>query len=123
MQINIEEEIRQFLQGMKSLTNLKDFAQGACCGQGCCDEEDEDEETECPIMVSMEKDYKDFMKWAFGCEEGEEGIIKAKRRWKKLHPDLPIPRVMLTDERLGSGMGTVCLFMDAYPLYLASQKR
>jgi hypothetical protein len=78
-------------------------------------------EKKCPTMDSLEKDYNDFMQWAFGEGLGRNVMLsreKSGKDWAKRHPWLPIPRIFLSDKALDMELGTVCFFMDAYPLYI-----
>lgn len=121
MGIDIEEELRQFLEGMKSLRNLERFTKGTCCDYHCCDKEEDDE---CEIAASLEEDYKLFTLWAFGCENpGEMSKRSAKKAWEEKHPKIPVPRVLLTKVKLPSDISTVCLFMDAFPYYLETKRK
>lgn len=128
MDMNIEQELKQFLEGMRSLGALKNFIEEARCGnKNCCQEEqqeDDEDDEECEILESLEQDYKDFMEWAFGSARAiQTSKRKSVKIWKKLHPGLPVPRVMQTEKGLNPNMSTICLFMDAYPLYLAEKNK
>jgi hypothetical protein len=71
----------------------------------------------CPDLISLEKDYNDFFMWAFG-DSQRENMIDHRETWKRLHPDLPIPRILKSEEQLHPALNTTCMIMDAYPLYL-----
>jgi hypothetical protein len=105
--MNFEKELLNFLQGFK----------GHCECYSCEDEDDE----ECEICESIEKDYDGFIKWAFGDEESPIKKSKAKKIWKRLHPHLPLPRFMLTDEKIDDFQTSICLLMDCYHFYIVEK--
>ena len=82
----------------------------------------EEEEEEDPIEKSLQKDYDDFILWAFGGARGEISIKEIKKLWKERHPNLPIPRVFETKKKLPTRIVMSLIFMDGYPLYLESKK-
>src|ERR1700743_2187918 len=116
--MDLEEELKSFLEGFRSLRNLESFVTGnSCCSKKCCEEDEE--ENDCPISLSLKKDYKDFTKWVFGTESpGDMSKKEARKTWIVLHPDLPIPRILQTFKSVPSDVATACLFMDGYRLYL-----
>lgn len=87
------------------------------------DKEDCDEEEGCEILQSLEDDYNDFLYWATGKVNTTCHKEEAKRVWKKRHPNLPIPRILMSEYSMSSVMSTICLLMDAYPLYLKSKNK
>lgn len=106
-----EDRLEEILRNLEELTQL-----GRKLQDELGEEEEEDE-----IVKSLSEDYNDFFVWALG-----EKVVRCTRKelikkWKKTHPDLPIPRIFQTDADIGKELTTICLFMDAYPLYLANE--
>ena len=70
------------------------------------------------ITQEIEKEYKNFLTWAIG-EEIFIGEKKdALKRWKQLHPNLPIPRGLQINLTFENKEEIIMLMLDAYPLYL-----
>lgn len=85
---------------------------------------EDDEDDECEIMKSLEKDYNDFMNWSLGtCVDKKLSKKTAVKIWMKLHPELEVPRVFRSEHSISSELATICLFLDVYPLYLAEKKK
>jgi len=88
------------------------------------DEEKEEDE----FLKSLHDDYNDFFTWAFGLSPNESDnkkkYLKAnlKMRWEKLHPEHILPRVLQSEYVLNPALNTVCLFMDAYPIFLEERE-
>ncbi len=80
-----------------------------------CRQESDDKK----IMLALKKDYIGFFEWALGLEE-DKGLAydEMAPKWKELHPDLEIPRVITFKEGPQSSMVLQLFIMDAYPLYL-----
>ncbi len=80
----------------------------------------EEKVTDCEVINELEKEYKDFIIWAFGDNVQDYKNMKkeAIEIWKKWHPNLPVPRIFKSEYHLGQAMNTICFFMDAYPYYL-----
>lgn len=123
MEEYMEKEMRSFLEGFKLLRQMKEAVDQTCCHGGCCEDED-DEDDECEIMDSLDRDYRDLMKWIFG-EDGQLQFSKrkAKRIWRRLHPGLEVPRVLQSEKSVNPALSTLCLFLDAYPMYLAEKRK
>lgn len=73
----------------------------------------------CEYLVSLQKDYKAIFDWAFG---SDNEIIRcrntAREVWTKRHPNLPLPRILMSEETVNPGILTICLITDIYPFYL-----
>lgn len=119
----MEKEMQAFLEGFKLLRQMKESLDQNCCHGGGCEDEEEDEE-DCELMESLNRDYNDVMNWVFG-KEGQFHWSKNKalKVWKKLHPALEAPRVLRTEKSVNPTLSTLCLFLDAYPMYLAEKKK
>jgi len=86
-------------------------------------EEISDQDQEDEIVASLHEDYNAFFTWAIGDESDKKDKYSKEemcKKWKRMHPGLPLPRVFQTEADLGKCLSTVCLFMDAYPLFLQS---
>jgi hypothetical protein len=105
-----KENYQDILEKMKELLEL------------CAEKEDDDDEEE-EILKSIKKDYDEFFFWATGDSLKKVNKGELLIKWQKLHPQLAIPRILLINYDLGKELSTVCLFMDAYPLYLESLKK
>jgi len=112
-----EKEIRQFLEGLMGL-----MKQSNCCSENRCEEDEDEDEDECPEIQSLQKDYTACMTWAFGGESAKYSSKRAKKLWKNLHPDIPVPRILKSEVELNPHMSTICLIMDIYPYYLKSKQ-
>jgi|ERR1700743_3483 len=77
----------------------------------------EEGDEDCRLVKSLKEDYDGLMLWAFGAIEILTKRI-ALNQWKKLHPDLPIPRILKTEQDLSTPLIHICLVMDIFPLYL-----
>lgn len=85
-------------------------------------EEEEDEDQECEIEATLRNEYTDIIAWAFG--EDFEGDTKGRsiEKWKKLHPELPVPRILRSksDHPLSNTLG---MLIDVAPMYQQYKKR
>lgn len=90
------------------------------------EEEEDCQKEECPCkceyLKSIEKDFKAFANWAFGTNESIKTQKDAIEMWKKLHADIPIPRILLAKDLNSPKFTTLALLIDAYPYYLKDQK-
>lgn len=78
----------------------------------------EEEEEECSILDSIGEEYNEFLTWCFGKEDGIFKKSQMIEKWAKKHPNLPVPRVFLTEESPCRTMAMAFLMIDAYPLFL-----
>jgi hypothetical protein len=123
------KEFEDTLAALKALVTLGEKGRKKEEKKKCCENEDEDEgkedarESECPFMESIGLDYADFINWAMGTTAERLSSKTARTLWRKLHNDLPMPRIFQTREKVGSNMGTIALMLDAYPLYLDDKKK
>ena len=111
---NEMERIKELKKLLESVEKLTELAQEA-------------EQKNCPMMQSLQQDHKDFYAWALGLDidaEEEEKWTHERtiNQWKKLHEKLPLPRIFQIKSHFKPSLNTLCLFMDAYPLYLESKK-
>jgi len=83
-----------------------------------CDEDDEDV---CPINLSLATEYDQLMTWAFGKWQGL-GKSESRKLWKKLHPTLPVPRVLKERHAIPSQFQNTALIMDILPIYLKEKQ-
>jgi hypothetical protein len=82
-------------------------------------EQEQDDTDEKEILKSLKDDYDAFFKWALNLEDNESLCAEnAKKRWKELHPNLPLPRVCYVEEKLVGNSFTLLFIMDAFSLYL-----
>ena len=126
MKKNSEDLLTEILLNIKSLSELRSNIMNfpSDFESECREEEEKEEEVDDhPIFDSLKKDYEDFMNWAFATKDLRTSKIKARKIWKKLHADLPMPRSLNVEVHFESEMATICLLMDAYPLYLESKKK
>ena len=119
----LDNEIEKFLKGFSnSLEDLKGHFEDCRCKcarkhEAENDEEDEDED----ILSDLRDDYNACMEWGFG--RGEEGALgkgRARKRWAKLHPNLPIPRILQIDFEPAPGIAALLLMFDVMPHWLES---
>lgn len=83
-----------------------------------CHKDNEKQMRDREIIKGLKKDYFDFFKWALDLDE-EESILhhEIAKKWKELHPNLPVPRAALLEQE-NAPYGQMIFIMDAYPLYL-----
>lgn len=107
------EKLEEILNHLKKIKSLQDSTCKECC----------EEEEECEIFVELKQEYADIMKWSFGITEPTTFTPKnAIKKWKQLHPDLPIPRILQSSEVENSAQTIVFLILDICPLYRAAKK-
>ena len=101
-----EDLLREVVQLRKAMLKL-------------CDKVDEEEVEECEFGESLRDEIKDFWWWAVNIKE-DSSISKdrALKNWKRLHPDLPIPRAFTTKRCVKPEHVLHCLMFDALPHYL-----
>lgn len=112
-----KEEFDAIINGLKALYNVHNK-----CTREDCEEENEIEE-ECELMNSLSIEYKEFIRWALGCEETVISKCKASKLWKNLHPHIPIPRVFQTEKELDDSLVAICLMMDGYHHFVAEKNK
>jgi hypothetical protein len=120
------KDMEDFIEGLSSLFKLKRKMEKEVEGKrSCCREECDEEEEEdiCPFIQELEIEYKKIILWAVGTHDEPQIKKKAKRYWLTHHPDLPMPRLLKSDEVLNSYMSTICLLIDVIPLYLADKNK
>jgi len=83
---------------------------------------EEKQERECPLHEEMGKEYRDILDWALGKDFLISTKGESKEIWKSLHPDLPYPRVFLTNIETPEE-NTIGLLLDIIPLYHEDKKR
>jgi len=108
------KDFEKLIKMMHSIIEMKDSLEK--------EEEEEDKDHECEIEAALKNEYMDIISWAFGKDfEGDTkgGSIE---KWKNLHPDLPIPRVLKskTEHPLSNTLG---MLIDVVPLYNQHKKR
>lgn len=81
--------------------------------------ENEDEDEDC--VKSLMNDYHAIMKWCFGKKYDKQTKTQSLNKWKELHPNLPIPRTLLSD-KINPLAHVTCLFIDVVPLYYEYKK-
>ena len=115
--MNLDDEIEKFIKGFSE--EFKEKMKAYCCP--CDGEDEEDEEEEDEKIASIKEDYSSCMQWAFKSDNAHSRA-HALKKWKKNHPDLPVPRVLEADQDMNQHFSSVALVMDIYPLWLESQK-
>ena len=129
----MKNKTEEYLNNLKSLIELygtlsklhEQHKEDDCKEEKECDCKEENDETKCEHILSLHKDLNEFHDWAVG-DFYETGALSKKQSrdlWKLMHNDLPIPRILQSEEDVDVIESTVCLFMDAYPLYLEEKKR
>ena len=82
--------------------------------------DDNDDVLDMEILVSMQKDYDEFFKWALDIsQDADVSKQEGKNRWERLHPDLPLPRVFRFKRQIPNTVFTLFFFLDAFPLFVA----
>jgi len=112
--MDVEQELKKFIEGFQSLINIKHILNENNC--------EENNEESCPKLSTLKKDYEDCVLWSFG-ENGIESKERMIQRWCKLHSDLPLPRVLLTEKNCNRDFFAITLMMDIYPHYLSQKKK
>ncbi len=103
--MDLEKEIRFLLEALKD---------AKYCKKECC-EDDEDAE----IFDDLNAIHSEFMRWCFGISESVKwSFPKSRKYWQKLHPELPIPRVLTLENSIDSNVANLFLMLDAYPMFL-----
>lgn len=87
--------------------------------EGDCDDENEDDE----ILKELDADLQKYQTWLWGDIEGEFSIEKALKQWETLHPNLPIPRIIMLKNGMPPTLRNLAIMLDAYPHYLAETKK
>lgn len=115
-------EIERFIKGFgDSFEKLKHTIEDCRCKCAKRYEEDEDEDDYSYGLKGLRDDYNACMKWAFGeMEDRAMGPRKAMKRWAKLHPSLPIPRILQAEVEPPSALATMLLLFDVMPHWLES---
>ncbi|HSZ84742.1 MAG TPA: hypothetical protein VK787_01860 [Puia sp.] len=114
-----KKDLSEIKEGINRLIELHDLLKEQCEKED--DYEDEDDE-ECEFLASLQKDFDKIMNWAFNSTEVGSNKKLARTTWKKLHPTLPMPRIMKSDTNISPLMAAICLFIDIIPLYNAEKK-
>lgn len=114
-----KKDLSEIKEGINRLIELHDLLKEQCEKED--DYEDEDDE-ECEFLASLQKDFDKIMNWAFNSNEVGSNKKLARTTWKKLHPNLPIPRIMKSETSISPHMAAICLLMDVIPLYNAEKK-
>jgi hypothetical protein len=111
----------ELLNQLSKIVDKHDSLNKCIDSENSCDcDDEEDDEDETPIIKSLQEDHDAFMKWCFGADNCVAfKKSKAQRMWKKLHPNLPLPRVLKAEKYLRPELTSIALFMDAYGYYLA----
>lgn len=108
------EEMKEVLEAMKSLLEMKDKIEEM--SKKLEGDIEEKEDGRCPIEIELDKEYNDIVLWAFGKMKDPQTKGISIEQWKKLHPDLPIPRILnsTTEHPISNTFG---MLIDVAPLY------
>lgn len=113
----MEEFLKNFADNFEELYNGFEKSR-KCCKEKHEEEDDDDDEEQCEYAESLKKDYNECHEWAFGGEIAITNKVQGRNLWEKLHPDLPVPRILKTQVSTSDKFGTIGMLMDVYPLYL-----
>ena len=85
------------------------------------DDDDDENEGEAKLCQELSDEHQSIMRWCFGNKFESLTRVEAQEKWKKRHPDLPMPRSLLTSH-LHSLVHNAALYIDVIPLYHAHKK-
>lgn len=105
---------------LEKLNELKDEAVRLSEKCQCC--ECRNKRQKCEMSESLENDFNKIADWMVG-EREQFAFSKEelKEAWEKNHPDLPAPRVLITEKDYDADISHTLLMIDAAPLYFAEK--
>lgn len=121
MKMNDMNEVLGMLRQMIDIKNELQKKYDAIREEDDNEDEEKDESDEQKVADELQNDYDAFMKWCFGDNFDSLTRNQSIINWTKLHPNLTLPRT-LTVTFTSKDMHTMCLMLDALPLYLDYKK-
>jgi hypothetical protein len=121
MKMNDMNEVLGMLKQMIELKAQLQEKYDACRKEDDDEDCDECESDEQKVADELQNDYDSFMKWCFGDNFDNLTRNQSIINWTKLHPNLPLPRTLTVNFKT-KDIHTMCLMIDAFPMYLEHKK-
>lgn len=125
MECSIEKRLKELRELLENFHSMIESDEKCEDHKNCCEQEKNDDDDEgCEILEELDQEYRVIVEWCFGVNEKVVwSKSKTRKVWKRLHPNLPLPRILESEGKTGPLQMIIGLLIDAYPMYLAEKKK